>query len=314
MSWFERTSLRFGLATCTAFAFMGCGSGDEPALRDVVTSQQPLLGGLPARSRVFDAVGVFFAPAVVDQAGICTAVLIGPTTVLTAKHCAMGAAPFLSAIDVYFATGPDVNAPRALYPVVGVEWETDVPADPDSLLAKVGCDVAVAHLARPVEGVVPWPIGRLSRRDVGAPFAIIGYGEHKARDDFGQRRAGVITLGGIGGNYADYAFGGFDGFVEAAKSMPRFSGLDREQLASDYEQLYLIPEYQAYFGGRPWNAQACGGDSGAPVIALRPDGWHVVGLAGQGDYESKRQLCDYGSVVSIFGPLMRAFIERELDE
>ena len=68
----------------------------------------------------------------VPQLGMCTGTLIGPSTVLTAKHCVLGAAS-LPDVEFVFAVGPDASTPQAVYPIVSWAWETSVAARTDLL-------------------------------------------------------------------------------------------------------------------------------------------------------------------------------------
>lgn len=60
-------------------------------------------------ARWLDAVGVLFAPAA-PELGLCTGTLIGPATVLTAKHCVFGAES-LPDLEFVFALRADALAP-----------------------------------------------------------------------------------------------------------------------------------------------------------------------------------------------------------
>jgi hypothetical protein len=94
-----------------------------------------------------------------------------------------------------------------VYPIVDWEWETEVAGDPNSLLSDLGSDVGVAHLGATVTGVTPMAIGTLNKSDIGSRFTALGFGMQNNNGDDGTRKAGSLTLRGIGGNYADYLFG-----------------------------------------------------------------------------------------------------------
>jgi hypothetical protein len=240
----------------------------------------------------------------------CTGTLIGATAVQTAKHCLMDL-DYYSDVEIGFAVGPDASNPSAVYPVVDWETEAEVPGDPSSLLADLGSDVGVAHLGQPVVGVTPMAIGSLNAGDVGKRYSVLGFGDQNNWEDHGTRKAGSLTLRGFGGNYADYAFGGLDGFLKAAKSMPDFQGLPNEYLVTIYEELGLIADYQAFLGGRTGDAQPCYGDSGGPLIGTVGGIRTVYGNVTSG-FASSRLICDFGAVFAMFGPATRAFLENAL--
>lgn len=248
---------------------------------------------------------------VVEYWPFCSGTLIGPTAVMSAKHCLQNLDYYGDSVEVGFAVGPDSYHPVAVYPIVDWDWESEVPPDYNSLLGDLGSDVGVAHLSAPAEGVNPLAVGTLSDVDVGARFTALGYGVQNNYETHGTRKAGSVTLRGIGGNYADYAFGGLEGFLKAAKSMPDFQGLDDWYLEDLYYRLGLIPEYQAFFGGKRGDAQPCFGDSGGPIIAIRDGVRTVFGNITSG-FGSSRLICDFGVVAAIFGPLTQSYLEESL--
>ncbi|HMA95648.1 MAG TPA: trypsin-like serine protease [Polyangiaceae bacterium] len=247
---------------------------------------------------------------VVQYSPFCTGTLIGPTAVMTAEHC-LRDLDYMSNIEVGFAVGPDASNPTAVYPIVDWDWESNVPADYNQLLGDLGSDVGVAHLGEAVEGVTPFAVGTLSEADLEKRFTALGYGIQDNDYTNGTRKAGSVTLRGTGGNYADYAFGGLEGFLAVAPTMPSFEGLDPVYLTEIYYSLNLIPEYQAFFGGRCGDAQPCYGDSGGPIVAMRNGARTVFGNITNG-MGSSRLVCDYGVVAAIFGPLTQSYLEDSL--
>jgi len=299
-------SLGISLAACGAVADDDFITTEAP----VGTTTEALLDGADAGARWLDAVGALFAPEA-PELGLCTGTLIGPTTVLTAKHCVLGAAS-LPDLAFVFALGPDVLAPRATYPISG--WATEPQIEPraDLKYGIFGSDVAVARLGAPVTGVRPLAIGGVHAADRGRRFLIAGFGVRDEAGAFGLRQKGQLTLRGIGGNYADYAFGDLTGFIAAAGTLPDYASVPADALPSEYERLALLPHYQAVFGGEPGDAQTCDGDSGAPLLQRTRGGLTVVALAGAGDLASADRLCDFGSVAAVLAPRVRAFLRREL--
>jgi hypothetical protein len=218
---------------------------------------------------------------------------------------------YLSDGEIGFAVGPNASSPSAVYPIVDWELEEEVPADEASLLADLGSDVGVAHLGAAVTGVTPIAVGSLGEVDVGKRYSVLGFGVQNNFEDNGTRKAGSLTLRGFGGNYADYAFGGLEGFLKAAKNMPDFAGLPNELLTMIYGELELLPEYQAFLGGKAGDAQPCFGDSGGPLIGMVGGVRTVFGNVTSG-FASNRSLCDFGAVFAMFGPATRAFLQNAL--
>ncbi len=247
---------------------------------------------------------------VVEYSPFCTGTLVGPTAVMTAEHCLTDLEYYYNA-EVGFAVGPDAYHPTAVYPIVDWDWESAVPGDYYNLLGDLGSDVGVAHLGKPATGVTPMAIGTLTAADVGKRFTALGYGIQNNYEDHGTRKAGSVTLRGTGGNYADYAFGGLEGFLRVAPTMPAFTGLPEYYLVELYDRLNLIPDYQAFFGGKCGDAQPCYGDSGGPIISIRNGVRTVFGNITNG-FGSSLLVCDFGVVAAIFGPLTLSYLEESL--
>lgn len=247
---------------------------------------------------------------VVEYYPFCTGTLVGPTAVMTAEHCLQDLQYYYST-EVAFAVGPNARNPVATYPIVDWDWESAVPADYNNLLGDLGSDVGVAHLGTPVTGITPLAIGSLTETDVGKRFTALGYGVQNNYETNGTRKAGTVTYRGNGGNYADYAFGGLEGFLKVAPTMPAFAGYPEYYLIELYDQLNLIPDYQGFFGGKCGDAQPCYGDSGGPIIATRNGVRTVFGNITNG-FGSSRLICDYGAVAAIFGPLTLAYLDETL--
>ena len=98
---------------------IGCLGESEPS-----TDEQDIVGGVDAKSAKLDAIGTVGTK---DYEGnydfFCTATLIGPKVVLTAKHCATygpNEAPRLANEKIYFAVGADAKAPKQVIEAVDV--------------------------------------------------------------------------------------------------------------------------------------------------------------------------------------------------
>ena len=115
-----------------------------------------------------------------SSGGLCSASLIAPRVVLTAKHCVQNpgrSAPVASQLIVgtgnYAGRGRGYRA-QEVFTTPGV-WNEDSRTGLSGAL--IGVDVAVIVLNSPVEGVTPLPILRTDPRALrGQPFTACGFG------------------------------------------------------------------------------------------------------------------------------------------
>ena len=105
----------------------GCAQSADDDV-PVVRSDEWLIGGVPANSPSLDAIGFIGVSSttfdcalgmpVTSDRLICSATLIGPETIVTAKHC-LEALDAIQPTDVlYFGAGPDTASPRCKLPFV----------------------------------------------------------------------------------------------------------------------------------------------------------------------------------------------------
>jgi hypothetical protein len=315
-------------------ALIACSGGDPtPPVGD---SHEDIIGGVDARSSSLNAIGTL--GTVYDYSGydggsvgynmICTATLIGPTTVLTAKHCVQsypGGSLYLDYNDMYFGIGPDANNPERRIPVVEVET---APLDYGGFTG-FGRDVAIVHLGQAVTDIRPVPVDSLVAGDVGRRYAIIGYGQQDNLRHYGTRRAGSVKLRALEGRVFELMFGSYGGFKDWAKEMGYYyepyptdggfdgggsadAGYDPEAwLRAEYENTRLLDGYEAYVGNAPGDAQPCYGDSGGPLINKVNGELRVYGVT-SGGLPSRKSACDFGAVYATFGPATRDFIAQGL--
>lgn len=130
------------------------------------------------------------------RTGLCSGTMISPNKVLTAAHCLEGA----SSIDILFGTSTEKFA----Y-VIASSWEIH-PAFTRNTNGTLVNDVGIVH--SPVSLPVPnLPILSSSAPQTGNIVSIFGYGVSSGTaDDYGQLRAGAMTIGGVDGSniYASY--------------------------------------------------------------------------------------------------------------
>lgn len=295
---------------------VACGSpaeGPHPSQR-----QQDLIGGRHANSPALAHTGalVVIDPVSGEAFPFCSSTLIGPETVVTAKHCAL-VLPDAEAdgFGLAWAPGPQASSSERI-PVVAAD---SAPGDVGGFV-RMGRDVAVVHLEFPTE--IEPAIPRLfTDALVGQRMVTIGYGVYSAgfaSDD--QRRIGRETVSAAQGLVFEAMFGSFENFVEwfftgevtdsdfLAEFPPDDPFLD--QLRVEYDALILFDQHEAVTGLGVGDTQSCYGDSGGPLArALRDGTWETYGVV-SGGLSSARSACDFGTVFSTFGPVTLSFLEQ----
>lgn len=306
------------LTTLSLAACSGDGAGSPtPAERG-----QAVIGGFPAGSPALDHFGALVAidPTTGEPFEFCSGTLIGPETVVTAKHCAvvLPDAQF-QGFEVAWATGADATAPTELIPIAAVDT---APGDVGGFVG-VGRDAAVVHLDRP-SGIPPATPQPFTDDLIGAAMVSVGYGVHGASGQFDDhRRIGRETVAATEGRALELMLGDFESFVEwaftgqvtpedfLATFPPDDPTLDFLRL--QFDALVLFDGHEAVTGLEPSDTQTCSGDSGGPLARFtRAAGWETFGVV-SGGLNSLRSACDFGSVFATFGPVTFAFIERSLD-
>ena len=138
--------------------------------------------------------------------------LVGPETVLTARHCV----DYLATTgDLAFAIGPDAEKPDRLVEVVGVVAAEPSPRPryPESRLLWQTRDVAIVQLADPITDIEPAVLRKPGENVVGRKFAVVGYGRSGTNyGTEGQRRVGLQTVQATSGPAYQALFEDYDTF------------------------------------------------------------------------------------------------------
>jgi hypothetical protein len=289
----------------------------------VESREQAIIRGTLVQSEELDHTG---APVIVDpdteqRSVFCTATLIGPEVVVTAKHCALTIFDAESlGLPVEWLAGPSVAEPVEQIPVAAVALE---PVNEGGFLG-IGRDVGVVLLDRPASVAAAEP-ALIGDEHVGQAMLSIGYGiftPNGARD--GRRRVGTEAVEAIRGRAFEDMFGSFENFVEwnltgnvtSANFLAGFGPGDLRLalllpgFRAEYEGALLLDGYEAVTGRSPGDTQTCSGDSGGPLAQREDDGtWKTYGVVSGGVF-SAQSICDYGSVFAVFGSETLAFLER----
>jgi Trypsin len=226
---------------------------------------------------------------------LCTATLVAPDRVLTAKHCsALGSSATVWTRRVSFALGRRGSAPEhiveALEPVAQDDLHEGV--------GLYGSDVAMYHLAEPITGVTPMRVSSgAAALSVGATVEVLGYGIDESGCALGEsdpvRRIGAMTVAALVGNIFDLAYGSHAAFEREAPRVARTS-----DLAELYGRGALAPTHQALLMPGPDGTQPCHGDSGGPVLYTSALGVAVVGVIAW-TWRSPHETCDFGAVIGL---------------
>ena len=209
-----RSLVAFGLAVALGAA--ACGTS-PPGDQTLDNRGSKIIGGFAANDPVLDAIGslvvhfgsngLFFGPPI----ELCGATLIGPETVLTAKHCGLIVPEIISiGATLTFAVGPNSLYPKREINIVEVDL---APGDIGGFVG-VGHDAAVMHLETPVTDIQPVDLTVLSDDQIGDAFAAIGYGIQDNSGANGTRRLGKQTLRSRQGKIFETLFGSFDNFFQ----------------------------------------------------------------------------------------------------
>jgi hypothetical protein len=286
-------------------------------------SDQAIIGGVVAPSPLLDHTGTLtYRVRETGATGpLCTASRIGPSTLVTAKHCIIVMPSFERAgIDVYWTPGPSFLEPLDAILVVAV---AGAPGDEPGF-AGYGRDVGVAHLDRESVGAPMLEIRPFSRELLGRSMVTLGYGISSAGGLVdGSRRIGRETVSQVEGSAYAGLFGDFESFVElvveseaterdilpVVEADPSLA--DLTALRAEYDASILLADHEVVTGKAPGDTQSCELDSGGPLALVTEDGsWATYGVVSAGP-RLPRPICLLGQVFAVFGPVTLPFLEAE---
>lgn len=284
-------------------ATAGCWSSqtDAPRVSSAAESSQELVGGFPANSSQFNAVGsltmLYMDPFGGPYPGqVCTATLVDQDTVLTAKHC-IEAVRYSPGTTLTFGLGPSTAAPSATSDVIAYQLP---PGDPYGGFTGMGRDLAVVQLDEPIADAPTAGLATIGEDDVGDRLATFGYGDqYQFGGVAGTRQVGGVTVQAVAGRIYELLFGDFETFHEWYTGMPvppecvdvpaippngpvgpievlDFNCLNTAFAKGTYESTVLEAFDEVYVGGAEGDAQPCYGDSGGPLVSTDAEGDLVV--------------------------------------
>jgi len=303
------------LGVMAAVAAAACNSGDDERAEE---ANAPIINGADALSPTFNAVGALGRRYTVGFRSFCTATLISPTVVLTAKHCAVDnagdpASPAHTTTGtIYFLVGPNSRQPLKAIKATAVT--------PSSIYrggyTGLGSDVALYTLSEPITDITPLKVLDTppAASDVGGQFIAMGYGVQNAQGSSGTRKFGKITLRAVNGAPAPLAFDNVDEYVQAIDSMnPEPMTPDQADAARAGFDRPMSLDYETFVGAADTDVQVCNGDSGGPLLKEVNGKLVVYGVAST-TMTKTGFLCKNGGIYATFGASTRQVIARSINE
>ena len=292
-------------------ATLACSA--TPEGQPVASSEEEIIGGAATNDPKYQAVGAIYAeiPEFEIFDVFCSATLVGPQAIVTARHCTPTIQLFQElGGTVYMAFGPNGFSAEQLVPIT--DFVTAPPAPQGrGLLGDGGRDVAVAHLAFPPVGIKPAKLGRYDGCALGDEFQVVGYG---FSEDFlfGDKFAGKATARAHSGRWYRLLFNNnkqafLDWYFTDAVTNPT-----PEEAEVWWDGFKLEPNYELLAGGLEGEAVACFGDSGGPLLkGTKASNMTTYGVsfAVEGSLST---ICTGGGGYAVFNREMLDFVRSNL--
>jgi hypothetical protein len=158
--------------------------------------ESKIVNGLP--THLYPSTGML----VISDGSLCSGVLIGCQTFLTAAHCVCtlnGVAAFDGA---QCNARPDLLDPSrfgVFFQHAGSFRVASVAVHP-GYIPETASDLALLRLAAPVEGIAPFPINTVAKPPFGTAGTIVGFGSTQPDlPDGGIKRTGAVTTASCSG-------------------------------------------------------------------------------------------------------------------
>lgn len=286
-----------GLVAASVLAVAACSEEEAPGTAAAQNGEDDIIGGVDASGAQLNAIGSFVKAGWDGEVSFfCTATLVAPTVVLSAKHCLQDGPE-----GIMFAIGPDSTKPIKTVKV------KEIKASPDNEggFVKLGQDVALVILEEPVTDVTPLKYinGHIPEAKVGSKLTAVGYGVNDRQRNSGTRRAGALTLQAVSGQPMHKLFATLEDLLRlfVNNDGQEYVDSNKERLQTFYD-LTLKPSAEAYLGLGAGDAQPCSGDSGGPLIG-RLNNQNVVFAVVSGSFKTRKYPCSVvGEVYATLSP------------
>ena len=302
----------------------GCAA-DRDTLEDFpyTGDEKGDIGGVEALGSSLNAIGTVGMMDNGQYFFFCSAELIGPTTVLTAKHCGeildgpLAGMKYVNIVPIYFAVGPDANHPVRTVEAVAADLS---PLDFGGFVG-LGNDVSIYHLIEPITDIKPLQVSsvQFTQADINKRLVGIGYGAKDVFEDLtGQleahRRMGSKTLQALQGKSFELMLGSFDAFVDQLNHVygPDVVSMYMDFIRQWYDSTVIYQGYEAWAGFAAGDTQTCHGDSGGPLIGKLSDGSKAIFGVVSGGWFSRDLTCDYGTFYATIGDKTQQLIQDAL--
>ena len=290
------TYSKFGLITALIISAGACASTQDelPPDEGVGISEDAIANGYAAPWSLFNPVGAL-ANALPDGSyrSFCTATLVAPNLVLTAKHCTS-----FGKMDepVFFAIGFDSSHPDRVVEVNKFVWERTV----SNSVTLLGADAGIGVLAEAISNIQPVSLVAANTFHhlpyanglIWPGFMIpVGYGYQTDTHDapvtpnspFGTRFLGISRVAGISGDgywptvygAANYAEFRADTIASGVLTEPLTQAQEDDILDKWNNGLILSPSDVVALS--PTNPQP--GDSGGPLLRFKHGRLKSYGIA-----------------------------------
>lgn len=310
-----RRSFGFGaVLALTSVVLVGCSVSVEAPTDGTESSAEAILNGSATDDPKYQAVGALVVdiPDYEFYDVICSATLVAPTAILTARHCT----PWIdTALELggtpYMAFGSDAFAPDQLVPITGYVNAPPSPRHP-GLLQDGGRDVAVAYLASAPVAIRPAKLGHFEGDMLGKRFQIVGYGVSDEFGVYGAKFAGKATARAQAGRWYRLLFNRdkqafLDWYFTDAATLPT-----PEEAEVWWDGFWLEPHYELLAGGLPGEAVGCFGDSGGPIVRgtnARNLTVYGVSFAVEASFS---EICTRGGAYAVLNKHMLRFVKNAL--
>lgn len=262
---------------------------------NVGDTEDEIIGGRPATDPFYDAIGAIGWGDTTSFEFICTATLISPTAIITARHCAIAEemvpgkqATLVERQGLFFAVGPDSRTPTKVVRIAAAAYSE--PAVVGWLGGPrefgLGHDVAVMTLAEPIRNVRPIPVSAIPPR-AGQRVENVGFGVRSlATGAAGVRRRLAMNIDTLTGAPGELAYLDFASYVARIKELAMDQVMARQtpdRLRRDFTR--PMGPFEMYAGKDAFHAggNSCFGDSGGPLLDLSDPAYPtIVGLTSGG--------------------------------